>query len=60
MDKESLEKVQDKIADLLNNVDIPITDKVELLINLIHFLNNYEDNIKVLEEHRLRLKNEED
>ena len=60
MDKESLEKVQDKIADLLNNVDIPITDKVELLINLIHFLNDYEDNIKVLEEHRLRLKNEED
>lgn len=60
MDKESLEKVQDKIADLLNNVDIPITDKVELLINLIHFLNDYEDNIRVLEEHRLRLKNEED
>lgn len=60
MDKESLKKVQDKIADLLNNVDIPITDKVELLINLIHFLNNYEDNIRVLEEHRLRLKNEED
>lgn len=60
MDKESLEKVQDKIADLLNNVDIPITDKIELLINLMHFLDNYEDNIRVLEEHRLRLKNEED
>lgn len=60
MDKESLEKVQDKIADLLNNVDIPIIDKIELLINLMHFLNDYEDNIRVLEEHRLRLKNEED
>jgi len=60
MDKESLEKVQDKIADLLNNVDIPITDKIELLINLMHFLNDYEDNIRVLEEHRLRLKNKED
>jgi hypothetical protein len=59
MDKESLEKVQDKIADLLNNVDIPITDKLELLINLIHFLNDYDDNIKVLEEHRLRLTKED-
>lgn len=50
MDKESLEKVQDKIADLLNNVDIPTVDKVELLINLVHFLDPsmYEENIKTL------------
>lgn len=59
MDKESLEKVQGKIADLLNNLDIPITNKIELLINLIHFLNDYDDNIKVLEEHRLRLTKED-
>lgn len=50
MDKDSLEKVQDKVADILNNIDIPIHDKVELLINLIHFLdpNQYDNNIKVL------------
>lgn len=50
MNKESLEKVQEKVAELLNKTDIPITDKVELLINLIHFLDpeKYEDNIKKL------------
>lgn len=50
MDKDSLEKVQDKVADILNNIDIPIHDKVELLINLVHFLdpNQYDNNIKVL------------
>lgn len=50
MEKESLEKVQEKIVDILNNVDIPVIDKIELLINLIHFLDSekYEENIKVL------------
>ena len=50
MNKESLEKVQEKIADLLNNTDIDTIDKIELLINLIHFLNpdKYEENIKKL------------
>ena len=51
MNKESLEIVQEKIAELLNNVDIPIHEKVELLINLVHFLdpNKYEENIKILQ-----------
>ena len=50
MNKESLEKVQEKIADMLNNTDIDTIDKIELLINLIHFLNpeEYENNIKTL------------
>jgi hypothetical protein len=50
MNKESLEKVQEKVAELLNNTDIDAIDKVELLINLIHFLDpeKYEDNIKKL------------
>lgn len=51
MNKESLEIVQGQIADLLNNIDIPIHEKVELLINLVHFLdpNKYEENIKTLQ-----------
>ena len=51
MNKESLEIVQGQIAELLNNVDIPIHEKVELLINLVHFLdpNKYEENIKTLQ-----------
>lgn len=58
MTPESLEKVQDKVADLLNNVDIPIYDKVELLINILHFLSpdEYEENIKTLQDHKLKLK----
>lgn len=51
MNKESLEIVQGQIADLLNNIDIPIHEKIELLINLVHFLdpNKYEENIKTLQ-----------
>lgn len=51
MNKESLEIVQGQIADLLNNCDIPIHEKVELLINLVHFLDpdKYEENIKILQ-----------
>ena len=54
MNKESLEKVQEKIADILNKTDIPTIDKIELLINLIHFLdsNKYEENIKTLSKKR--------
>ena len=50
MTKESLEKVQNKVVDILNETDIPTIDKVELLINLIHFLDpeKYENNIKTL------------
>lgn len=50
MMKESLKKTQDKIAKVMNKVDIPITDKIELLINLMHFLDveKYEENIKIL------------
>lgn len=50
MTKESLEKVQEKVVDILNKTDIPTIDKVELLINLIHFLDpeKYENNIKTL------------
>lgn len=51
MNKESLEIVQGQISNLLNNCDIPIHEKVELLINLVHFLdpNKYEENIKTLQ-----------
>ena len=50
MEKESLEIVQEEIANILNNVNIPTYDKIELLINLINFLNpeEYEENIKIL------------
>lgn len=61
MNKESLKKVSDRVHLLVDDPDIPIEDKVELLINVLHFLNpeEYEDNIKVLQEHKLQLKRDE-
>ena len=50
MEKESIEIVLEEIVNVLNELDIPIYDKVELLINLINFLDTeqYEENIKIL------------
>lgn len=61
MNKESLKKVSDRVHLLVDDPDVPIEDKVELLINILHFLNpeEYEDNIKVLQEHKLQLKRDE-
>lgn len=61
MNKESLKKVSDRVHLLVDNPDVPIEDKVELLINILRFLNpeEYEDNIKVLQEHKLQLKRDE-
>ena len=52
MDKESLEIAKERTHLLVDDPNIPIQDKVELLINIIHFLNDYEENIKILEKHR--------
>lgn len=54
MERESLEIVQDKVVNLLNNTNIDIVDKVELLINLVSFLNpdEYDENIKILQKKR--------
>jgi hypothetical protein len=61
LNKESLKKVSDRVHLLVDDPDVPVEDKVELLINVLHFLNpeEYEDNIKVLQEHKLQLKRDE-
>lgn len=51
---ESLEEVEDLIIKSLEKSDIPLYDKLELLLNLRLFLEDYENNIKVLK----RSKNE--
>lgn len=50
MEIESLEIVQEEIANMLNKADIPTYDKIELLINLVSFLDKeqYEENVKIL------------
>ena len=52
MEKESLEIVSEKVVDMLNHAEIETIDKIELLVNLMHFLNpdEYEDNIKILQK----------
>lgn len=52
MNRESLEKVQEKVVDILNNVDIDTVDKIELLINLMNFLDpkKYKDNLLILKK----------
>lgn len=61
MNKESLEILKKDLHTFVDKPEIPIYDKVELLINLYHILNNYEENIQVLEEHRrLKLTKEDD
>lgn len=58
MEKESLEIVSEKIVEMLNDAPIETVEKIELLINLMHFLNpdEYENNIKVLEKKRIDSK----
>ncbi len=54
MEKESLQILSEKLHILVDDPRIPIFNKVELIINLLHFLNpnDYEENIQVLEEHK--------
>lgn len=52
MQKESLEIAVDIIIDALDKSDINIMDKVELMRNLKTLLENYEEDIHVLQEHQ--------
>lgn len=53
---ESLEKINEILIKSIEISDIPLYDKLELLLNLRLFLEDYENNIKVLK----RSKNEID
>ena len=53
MDNNSLEEFKEHLRDYLNTLNINTIDKIELLINIMHFLNDYEENIEVLEKHRV-------
>lgn len=55
MEKESLEIIYDEIVKIIENVNIPNEDKIELLINLRKFLvEDYEQSIEVLQKTRNR------
>lgn len=50
MQKESLDKTYKLIIENIDKLNIPTEDKLELLVNLKHFLEptKYEENINVL------------
>jgi hypothetical protein len=51
MQKETLTAVKNLIISELDKANIDIADKVELMINIPKFLDEYDENIKVLCKH---------
>lgn len=56
MNKESLEKAEEAILTALQWINIDQTDKVELMLNLRLLLENYDEDLRVLQEHRGKVK----
>lgn len=57
MEKESLKRVRKRVIEDISRMDsIPLQDRVELMMNLLLFIDNYEENIQVLEKHRILKK----
>lgn len=53
MNKESLDRAEEEIIKVLRDLEIDNIDKLELMLNLSHFLDdkNYKENIKILALH---------
>lgn len=72
-DKDSKEQILEQILDrlvqllqeqgmILHNDDCPIQDKliqVDVLLNTMHFLKDYDENVKVLNEYWIKKHHEE-
>lgn len=57
MEQESIDRVKKRLIEDISRMDsLPLQDRVELMINLLHFLNDYEENIKVLQKHKVLKK----
>lgn len=57
MNKESIERVKKRLIEDISRMDsLPLQDRVELMINLLNFLNDYEENIEVLQKHKVLKK----
>ena len=56
MNKESLNIVSDDFVSLLEKSNIDTKDKLELLINIRLFLENYDENIQLLKHHEKKRK----
>ena len=56
MNKESLELAMKRVIERIATMDAPLLDRVELMENLVHFLQNYEEHLKVLQEYESNKK----
>lgn len=53
MEQESIDRVKKRLIEDISRMDsLPLQDRVELMINLLNFLNDYEENIEVLQKHK--------
>ena len=53
MEQQSIERVKKRLIEDISRMDsLPLQDRVELMINLLNFLNDYEENIEVLQKHK--------
>ncbi len=61
MDKESLKIVRNAILETISELEIDVTDRVELMKNIYNFLDNkdYDDNIKTLAKRKYRRQQNE-
>ena len=61
MNDNSIEEFTEHLGEYIDSLNIDTIDKIELLINLVHFMSEYKENLQVLEEHRIKkLKIEDD
>lgn len=56
MNKESLELAMKRVIERIATMDAPLLDRIELMENLVHFLQNYEEHLKVLQEYESNKK----
>lgn len=52
MSDESLEKARTILIERILQSDIKQEDKLELAINIMTFLDNYKEHLKILQEHQ--------
>jgi len=57
MEQQSIDRVKKRLIEDISRMDsLPLQDRVELMINLLNFLNDYEENIEILSKHKVLKK----
>lgn len=51
MEQNSIELAKKRVIERISTMDAPLLDRVELMENLVYFLQNYEEHLKVLQKY---------